>query len=336
MPSITGLPLSVAPMVDWTNTHFRILMRLIAPFALVYTEMEPLGAVLRFREQSLYFDEMEHPIALQIGGAEREGLVEAVKIAQSSGFDEINLNLGCPSHKVISGRFGACLMRQGEHVSSCIRAMKEVAQIPVTVKMRTGVDELDSYAFFENLAGSLIDAGADKLIIHARKAWLHGLNPKQNRTLPPLQYDYVYRLKATYPHVPIILNGQLNDLDVVKSALIDGHSNEKRIDGIMVGRLVYQDPYMLSLYHRFFYPDHPYSSRQLIMKTYLDYAYKQACSGVRLTILGKPIMNMAHGLPFAKRWKHALLEVMQNKIPQGFLELSQSYDSLFEASGDPI
>lgn len=330
LPSpIIRLPLSVAPMVDWTNTHFRILMRFLAPFALVYTEMEALGAVLRHREHSLYFDEKEHPIALQMGGADRLGLVEAVKIAQTSGFDEINLNLGCPSHKVLSGQFGACLMKQEAHVASCIRAMKDVAHIPVTVKMRTGVDELDSYDFFENLAGSLINAGADKLIIHARKAWLHGLNPKQNRTLPPLQYEYVYRLKKAFPQMPIILNGQLNDLDVVKTTL-------PFVDGIMVGRLVCQDPFMLSHYHQFFYPEQACLSRQTIMKNYLEYAYQQACRGVRLSILGKPIMNMAHGLPFAKRWKHALLEAMQRKIPDGFLELSQSYDSLFAASGDPI
>jgi tRNA-dihydrouridine synthase A len=187
IPNVLSLPLSVAPMVDWTHTHFRVLMRLIAPYALLYTEMEPLGAILRRRPKSLYFDPLEHPIALQVGGADEKGWIEAVKIAEEARFDEININLGCPSHKVLSGHFGACLMREGKVVASWIKMMKQVSIIPVTVKMRTGVDEQDSYDFFQDLAGQLIVAGCDKLIIHARKAWLSGMNPKQNRTLPPLQ-----------------------------------------------------------------------------------------------------------------------------------------------------
>lgn len=314
-------PLSIAPMVDWSNTHFRMLMRYLAPHALVYTEMEPLGAVLNRRPKALCFDPLEHPIALQVGGANASQLVEVVKIAQEAQFDELNLNLGCPSHKVLSGHFGACLMREGEHVAACVRAMKAIATLPITIKMRTGVDALDSYDFFADLAGRLIEAGADKLIIHARKAWLHGLNPKQNRTLPPLQYDYVYRLKQAHPSTPIIINGHLDNLQVIQTVM-------PHVDGIMIGRLACHAPYALTAIHQYFYPSVPIQPREAILQTYLNYAYHQAQQGVRLSVLGKPIMNMLHGLPYAKRWKQALLHVIQQKRPEGFLELCESYDRL--------
>lgn len=318
----TSFPLlSIAPMVDWTNTHFRVFMRLLAPKALLYTEMEPLGAVLNKRPKALYFDPIEHPIALQIGGSNLTDLVETVKIAQASKFDELNINLGCPSHKVLSGRFGACLMREGDHVADCIRAMKNGAQLPITVKMRTGVDELDSYAFFSELAGKLISAGTDKLIIHARKAWLHGLNPKQNRNLPPLEYEYVYRLKKEHPGVPIIINGHLNSVDIIQEVMA-------HVDGIMIGRLVCHDPFAITTIHHYFYPEIAPITREDAIKQYLNYAHQQASQGVKLSILGKPVMNIMHGLPFAKRWKQALLTIMQTRNAAGLLELSESYGSL--------
>ncbi|MCX7114895.1 MAG: tRNA dihydrouridine(20/20a) synthase DusA [Gammaproteobacteria bacterium] len=302
MSSVLHCPLSIAPMVNWTNTHFRRLMRLIAPQALLYTEMEPLQAVLRRKKTSVHFDIAEHPIALQLGGSDLAGLVESVNIAQEIGFDEVNLNLGCPSKKVQQGRFGACLMKEGDHVAACITAMKHEARIPVTVKMRIGVDEWDSLDFFLNLATQLVDAGVDKLIIHARSAWLKGLNPKQNRTAPPLKYDYVYALKQRFPQLPVIINGQVDDIEKVQAHLA-------QVDGVMIGRLACRQPYALADIHRVLHPETPILSPKEVVHTYLDYAYQQASEGEPFPRLCRPLFSMAHGEAHAKRWKHALMRV---------------------------
>ncbi|HAT9648893.1 TPA: tRNA dihydrouridine(20/20a) synthase DusA, partial [Legionella pneumophila subsp. pneumophila] len=216
--------LSIAPMIDWTNSPFRTLMRLLAPNALLYTEMQTTGAVQNNPDRALYFNSVEHPIAIQLGGADKSALVKCAIIAEQKGFNEINLNLGCPSDKVQAGRFGACLMKEPEHVADCIRAIKQVVGIPVTAKTRIGIDNQDSYEFFRSFSLHLVEAGCDKLIIHARKAWLNGLNPKQNRTIPPVNYDYVYELKKEIPHIFITINGNILTVEEINSHL-------KHVDG---------------------------------------------------------------------------------------------------------
>ena len=192
-------PLSIAPMIDWSYTHFRVLMRLLAPQALLYTEMQTPNAIRHQPTRALQFHPKETPVALQLGGSEPKALTAAAKQAEDAGFSEINLNLGCPSSRVLAGNFGASLMRDPKQVASCITAIKQAVSIPVTAKTRIGIDQEDSYAFFESFVNTLVNAGCDKLIVHARKAWLSGLNPKQNRTIPPLHYDYVHRIKKTLP-----------------------------------------------------------------------------------------------------------------------------------------
>lgn len=299
-------PLSIAPMIDWTYTHFRILMRLIAPHALLYTEMQTVGAIKNNPQRALLFDPLEHPLALQLGGADREGLVYCAKMAEDRGFSEVNLNLGCPSDKVQAGRFGACLMAEPEHVAECIAAMKQAVSIPVTAKTRIGIDEQDSYEFFASFARRLVQAGCDKLIVHARKAWLHGLSPKQNRTIPPLHYDYAWRIKQEIPELPVVVNGNIQSIDAVQEQMT-------RLDGVMIGRLACNNPYALASIHQALYAQSPIQSRSSIMTQYFAHAERAFAQGVPYSLLLKPAMNMAHGLPIAKKWKECLLTAIQSR-----------------------
>lgn len=300
------LPLSIAPMIDWTYSHFRVLMRLIAPNALLYTEMQTVGAVEHSPDKALFFNIEEQPLALQLGGSDPKRLAMAAKIAEQRGFVEINLNLGCPSDRVQAGQFGACLMKNAPLVAQCISAMKDAVKIPVTAKTRIGIDEHDSYEFFAEFIETLIVAGCDKLIVHARKAWLHGLNPKQNRTIPPVHYDYVYRIKQQFPTYPIVINGHINTLAEVQEHM-------KSVDGVMLGRLACQNPFALAAIHQFFYSQTVQRSRFEIMDEYLRYAVKQKALGAPMSMLLKPLFNFSHGLSYAKRWKALLMNVQQTK-----------------------
>lgn len=293
-------------MIDWTYTHFRVLMRLIAPHALLYTEMQTVGAILNNPNRALYFSPMEYPLALQLGGADKEGLMHCAQIAEEKGFTELNLNFGCPSDKVQAGRFGACLMAEPKHVADCINRIKQQISIPVTAKTRIGIDHNDSYEFFANFVHVLVNAGCDKLIVHARKAWLHGLNPKQNRSIPPLHYDFVYRIKEEIPAIPIVINGNINTVNE-----IDNHM--QWVDGVMLGRLACQNPYALVQIHHYFYPNAEIQSRCAILQKYILYAQTQAEQGVALSLLLKPIFNFAHGLPGAKHWRELLNQLQQQK-----------------------
>ncbi len=313
-------PLSVAPMVDWTYMHFRVFMRLIAPQALLYTEMQTVGAVVNNPSRALSFQPMEYPLALQLAGADKEELSHCAKIAEEKGFAEVNLNLGCPSDSVQAGRFGACLMAEPEQVVECIKRIKESIAIPVTAKTRIGIDDQDSYEFFSSFAHKLVDAGCDKLIVHARKAWLHGLNPKQNRTIPPVHYDFVYRLKTEIPSIPVVINGNIANLDEVGRHM-------QYVDGVMLGRLVYQNPYALMFIQQYFYPDTPIRSRHTILADYISYAQAQFKQGVSLSLLLKPIYNLAYGLPGARYWKHILSQAQQS---QNIEQLAQAVDMLAE------
>ena len=299
-------PMSIAPMIDWTYTHFRVFMRLIAPQALLYTEMQTVGAIEHASDKALSYNPSEHPLALQLGGSSPEKLASAAQLAQARGFAEVNLNLGCPSDRVQAGQFGACLMSNSPLVAECIQAMKEVVTIPVTAKTRIGIDDQDSYVFFAEFIEQLISAGCDKLIVHARKAWLHGLNPKQNRTIPPIQYDYVYRIKQALAEYPIVINGNINTLAEIKEHM-------DLVDGVMLGRLACQNPYALAEIHHYFYPQSPIRSRREIVERYLDYFEEQAEQKAPWSMLLKPLFTFAHGQPYSKRWKAMLMDSQQTK-----------------------
>ena len=285
-------------MIDWTYTHFRVFMRMLAPEALLYTEMQTLGAMEHQPERAFFFQPIETPIALQVGGASVAGLKSMALEAERRGYSEVNLNLGCPSDRVLAGRFGACLMREPKQVADCIAAMKQAVSIPVTAKTRIGVDEEDSYEFFEAFVTELVAAGCDKLIVHARKAWLHGLNPKQNRTIPPLHYDYVYRIKQLFPHLPVVINGNIQTIDEVINHI-------SKVDGVMLGRLACNDPYQIAKIHHALFAHHPLQTRAKLFGDYMEYAMLQGAAP--LSLLFKPILNLAHGLPYARVWKAKLL-----------------------------
>lgn len=319
-------PLAIAPMIDWTYTHFRVLMRIIAPEALLYTEMQTSGAIQNNPHRALLHSPMEYPLALQMGGADKDALVVCAKIAEQQGFAEINLNLGCPSDKVQAGRFGACMMAEPDQVAACIKAMKSAVSIPVTAKTRIGIDDQDSYAFFSAFAHRLIDAGCDKLIVHARKAWLHGLNPKQNRTVPPLHYDFVYKIKEEFPHLPVVINGHINSVADIKN-----HMNF--VDGVMIGRLACKNPYALAKIHQFFYPSHPAQSRSEIIRPYFNYLFEQFEKGVPLSLLIKPVLSFAYGMSDAKIWKDYLVSAQQKKCVSG---LEAAYNWMKNAEDEAI
>lgn len=298
--------LAIAPMIDWTYTHFRVFMRLLAPEALLYTDMQTPGAIAHNTHRALDFHPMENPIALQVGSSDANALAMAAKNATQWGYQEVNLNLGCPSDRVQSGRFGACLMADPKTVTDCIRAMKNSTDLPVTAKTRIGIDTQDSYDFFSDFAHQLVEAGADKLIIHARKAWLHGLNPKQNRTIPPVQYEYVYRLKQALPHIPIVINGNIDSLEAIQTHLT-------QVDGVMLGRLACQNPYAIAKIHHALYPEHPLLNRHTLLQQYAYYLLDLTNPPSSLSLLIKPLFTLFHGQPHAKAWKEKLLALQQQK-----------------------
>ncbi|TAL58483.1 MAG: tRNA dihydrouridine(20/20a) synthase DusA [Legionella sp.] len=299
-------PLAIAPMIDWTNSPFRVFMRLLAPQALLYTEMQTTGAIQNNPKRALAFQACEHPIALQLGGSDPQALAAAAILAEEQGYDEINLNLGCPSDRVQAGRFGACLMTEGQLVAQCIKAMKEVVSIPVTAKTRIGIDQQDSYVFFKDFAQQLIDAGCQKLIVHARKAWLRGLNPKQNRTIPPVHYEYAYRIKQDFPEIPVIINGNITQIDAI-------HDHLQQVDGVMLGRLACDNPFRIAEIHAALYPHLPQTSRIAVYSQYLAFAHEQLTQGVPISLLLKPLYTLTHGLAGASQWKKRLMQVMQTK-----------------------
>ena len=290
-------------MIDWTYSHFRVLMRIMAPRALLYTEMLTADAIISNRDKSLFYHDIEKPLAIQLGGYDKDKLVEAAIIAENAGYDEINLNLGCPSDKVQSGKFGACLMLEKDHVANCIAAIKKAVKIPVTAKTRIGIDNHDDYAFFEDFSNAIIDSGCDKLIIHARKAWLKGLSPKQNRTIPKINYDYAYKFKQQNPNIPIIING-----DIKSIAEIENHL--KIVDGVMLGRLAYQNPYALAEIHKHFYPDVKLPSRTEIISRYIQEIDPSKTS---ISLILKPLFNLYNGQFGSTKWKQKLLEIQQSK-----------------------
>ncbi len=281
-------------------------MRLLAPHALLYTEMQTAGAIEYNPARALdcYFP-LEHPLALQLGGSDISALVRCAQQAEAHGFAEVNLNLGCPSDRVQAGRFGACLMAEPLHVAECISAMKQAVNIPITAKTRIGIDEQDSYDYFASFARALVDAGCDKLIVHARKAWLKGLSPKQNRTVPPLHYDYVYQIKKEYPTLPIVINGNIQTLDETNQHL-------QSVDGVMLGRLACQNPYQIAVIHHALHPEVPLPSRETVLQQYVDYVLSLGQPRTGIGHLIKPILNLTHGLPGSKAWREQLVMIQRS------------------------
>jgi tRNA-dihydrouridine synthase A len=295
--------LSVAPMMDWTDRHCRFFLRQISARTLLYTEMITAQAILRGdRARLLGYDQAEHPVALQLGGSDPAALAEAAAIGEALGYDEINLNCGCPSDRVQSGRFGACLMLEPELVRDCVAAMNAAVKIPVTVKHRIGVDDVDSYEALTRFVRVVGESGCTSFSVHARKAWLSGLSPKQNREIPPLSYDTAYRLKADFPDFEFILNGGVRTLD-------DAAVHLEKLDGVMIGRAAYESPYMLAeADRRIFGEATPVPSRREIMDRFMVYARAELAAGSPLRHMTRHILGLFNNLPRARTWRRILTE----------------------------
>jgi tRNA-dihydrouridine synthase A len=292
---------AVAPMMDWTDRHCRYFLRMLSPNALLYTEMVTAQAVLHGdRARLLGFDAAEHPVALQLGGSSPEQLARAAAIGADCGYDEINLNIGCPSDRVQSGRFGACLMAEPALVRDCVRAMREAVDVPVSVKSRIGIDAHEGYGFLRDFVGTVAESGCRVFIVHARKAILDGLSPKQNREIPPLRYPTVYRLKQEFPELFIMLNGGVRDLAAV-------HVHLEQVDGVMIGREAYHNPYFLAEVERELHGIEP-PSRETVMARFLEYVEARLVEGVRLPSMTRHVLGLYLGRPGARRWRRELSE----------------------------
>jgi len=320
---------SVAPMMDWTDRHCRAFHRVLTRRALLYTEMVTIGAILHGdRERLLGFSPEEHPVALQLGGSEPEDLAEAARIGEGVGYDEINLNVGCPSDRVQSGRFGACLMREPELVGRAVAAMKRAVEIPVTVKCRLGVDDQDPETALDALADAVVAEGVDAIIVHARKAWLDGLSPKQNRDVPPLDYDRVHRLKDRHPGVWIGLNGGLADIGEAVSHL-------SRLDGVMLGRAAYQSPWRLAAVDRLAFGDAGGDIELAsAVEAYLPYMERQLSAGVPLVAMTRHMLGLFQGVPGARAWRRTL--TVEAVRPQAGIEIIERALAALEPEPLPL
>ena len=292
---------SIAPMMDWTDRHCRYFHRLMTRCALLYTEMVTADAVIHGpRERLLGYSPQEHPIVLQLGGSDPDKLAEAARIAEEYAYDEINLNVGCPSDRVQSGTFGACLMAEPQRVATCITAMKRAVSIAVTVKCRIGIDDQDVETGLDLFADSVVDAGTDALIVHARKAWLKGLSPKDNRTIPPLNYDRVYRLKQRFPALPVSINGGITDLDAAQEHL-------ERVDGVMLGRTAYQSPaLLLDVDDRIYGQANPLAEARQAVEAMIPYCREHIAQGGKLSNVTRHMLGIFNGQSGARAFRRHL------------------------------
>lgn len=291
--------LCTAPMMDWSDRHCRYFFRQLAPHARLYTEMVGTGALLHGDvPHHLDFDPAEHPLALQLGGSEPDALARGARLAARWGYDEINLNVGCPSERVQKGAFGACLMAEPRLVADCVRALRAAGDLPVSVKHRTGIDRVESYAFLRDFVGCVAEAGCAIFIVHARNAWLKGLSPKENRELPPLRYDFVQRLKRDFPALTIVLNGGLVDLAAIESQL---HA----VDGVMLGRAAYHDSWLLAQADARLFGGAP-RARAEVVQSMIAYAERQRAGGVALRQIARHMLGLYHGVPRARLWRRRL------------------------------
>jgi len=315
--------ISVAPMMDYTDRHCRYLLRLVSPGALLYTEMVTAQALAHCDpEHLLGFDATEQPVALQLGGSDPVSLARAARMGEERGYVEINLNVGCPSERVQVGNFGACLMAEPQLVADCVRAMREAVRLPVTVKCRIGIDELDDYGFFHHFVSVVRDAGVSVFIVHARKAYLQGLSPKENREIPPLRYEVPWRLKQEHPDLTVILNGGLKTVGQVREWL-------PRFDGVMLGRQAYSEPYLLAQLHgEFIDKDWLPPARDDIVERYAEYVERMLAEGHRLPSLLRHLHGLYAGYPGARAWRRFLGE--QGVRPDAGVEVLRASLRVFQ------
>jgi len=291
--------LSVAPMMDWTDRHCRYFHRLLSANALLYTEMVTTGALVHGDvARHLDYNPQEHPVALQLGGSEPQDVAHGAKLGQQWGYDEINLNCGCPSERVQRGAFGACLMAEPQLVADCVKAMVDVVSVPVTVKHRIGIDKIESYAFVRDFVGTVSQAGCNTFIVHARSAWLKGLSPKENREVPPLRYALVHRLKQDFPHLSIAINGGITTKQQITEQL-------QQLDGVMLGREAYHNPWLMASWDADFFGAPPSSlTRETVEAQMCDYmAGEFASHGTPWSAIARHMLGLRHGLPGSRRWR---------------------------------
>jgi len=302
-PAAPGRRVSVAPMMEYTDRFCRHFLRLVSKHTLLYTEMVTTGALL-FGDSARFLAHhpIEHPLALQLGGSDPADLAASARLAAAAGFDEVNLNCGCPSDRVQNGSFGACLMKEPKRVADAVAAMADAVTIPVTVKNRIGVDDMDSYDYLRDFVGLVSEQGCGTFIVHARKAWLKGLSPKQNREIPPLQYPLVHRLKSDFPHLEIIINGGITTLDEVAEQL-------EHVDGVMIGREAYHNPFILADVDRRFYgAEREAATRDGVLEAFIPFAAREIANGVRLSHITRHILGLYNGQPGARRFRRFLSE----------------------------
>ena len=299
--AVSPWQLSVAPMMDWTDRHCRYFHRLLSPRARLYTEMVTSAALVRGKQlRLLEHSQQEHPLALQLGGSDPQELAQAARLGAEAGYDEINLNVGCPSDRVQSGRFGACLMYEPRLVGECVKAMRDAVEVPVTVKCRIGVDDQDDYAGLQQFTETMLEAGVRVLVVHARKAWLKGLSPKENREVPPLDYERVYRLKREFPELVVAINGGITTLDQVREHLA-------RLDGVMLGRAAYHDPYLLALIEHALHGE-PLPSRGDVLRRMQPYVEAELARGTALKHISRHLLGLYQGEPGARAFRRAISE----------------------------
>ncbi|MES9938604.1 MAG: tRNA dihydrouridine(20/20a) synthase DusA [Sedimenticola sp.] len=307
-PSPINRRLCIAPMLDWTDRYCRYFLRLISRHVVLYTEMVTTGAIIHGdRERFLKFDDSEHPVALQLGGSDTKDLAVCARLGEQWGYDEINLNVGCPSDRVQSGRFGACLMATPELVAECVAAMRDAVSIDVTVKHRIGIDDHDSYQELCDFVGASAEAGCRTFIVHARKAWLQGLSPKENREIPPLSYETVYQLKRDFPDREIVINGGILTLDQAEEHL-------QQVDGVMIGREAYHNPWILVETDRRLYgDDHPLPSRHEIIERLIPFIKQEQAAGTPVSRITRHILGLFNGQPGARAWRRHISENAHRK-----------------------
>ncbi|GAB4199430.1 MAG: tRNA dihydrouridine(20/20a) synthase DusA [Wenzhouxiangellaceae bacterium] len=307
MEPMNSYQLCVAPMMDWTDRHCRYFHRLLSPHARLYTEMVTTGAVIHGdRPHLLDFNPEEQPVALQLGGSDPQALAQSARIAEEWGYAEVNLNVGCPSDRVQSGRFGACLMREPDLVADCVAAMRAAVKIPVTVKHRIGVDDQDDEADLQYFVSRVAEAGCEVFMVHARKAWLQGLSPRENRDVPPLNYERVYRLKQSQPQLTIVING-----GIVNVAQIEQHLGH--VDGVMVGRAAYQNPWLLNLCEAALWGDERGLERRAVMAAMVEYTERHVAAGGHARHVGRHLLGLYQHLHGARGWRRRMSEALQQR-----------------------
>jgi len=294
----------VAPMLDWTDSHERTFLRLLSKRAMLYTEMVTTGALIHGDiKRHLHFNKEEHPVALQLGGSDPKAMALCAKMAEDEGYDEVNINVGCPSDRVQNGAFGACLMAEPELVAENVTAMQAAVDIPVTVKNRIAIDEMEEYESLHRFLSIVSEAGCETFLVHARKAWLKGLSPKQNRDVPPLNYELVYQMKREFPDLEIIINGGIKTLD-------ESDQHLEQVDGVMIGREAYHNPYMMIDVDQRIYGenDTPPLTRHEVLEAYIEYMQRQMSQGAYLKHMSRHILGLFTGMAGAKAWRRHISE----------------------------